>query len=56
MDNGKRSDPDPMCFFCDGSGFLPIADEPERKFELAELEFCKCWAGRESSHYKRQSH
>jgi hypothetical protein len=23
MDNGKRSDPDPMCFFCDGSGFLP---------------------------------
>ena len=54
MDNGKRSDPDPMCFFCDGSGFLPVADEPERKFKL--LEFCKCWAGRESSHYKRQSH
>ena len=54
MDNGKRSDPDPMCFFCDGSGFLPVADEPEGKFKL--LEFCKCWAGRKSSHYKRQSH
>jgi hypothetical protein len=53
MDNGKRSDPDPMCLRCDGSGFLP-PEEPEDKFP--EVEFCKCWAGRESSHYKRQSH
>ena len=54
MHNGKRSDPDPMCLFCDGSGFIRVADEPERKFEMAE--FCKCWAGRESFHYRRRSH
>ena len=30
MHNGKRSDPDPMCLFCDGSGFMRVADEPER--------------------------
>jgi hypothetical protein len=54
MINGKRSDPDPMCLICDGSGFLRVNDEPERT--IHEVGFCKCWAGRESSHYQKRSH
>jgi hypothetical protein len=49
-----KDDPDPMCLVCDGEGFICVAEADETEHGFAVLEFCKCWAGRNSRHYRRR--